>query len=124
MIVTSNKHFERWGEVLGEAVAATAMIDRLVHHADVVFHERRQLPLEGFCSPALPDAFEVVPMRQLTWRTSQRISEPSGLSTLGSEAVAEAEALDARLLVLSKDDSPGVRGACRTLRMRYTTLVR
>jgi hypothetical protein len=73
---------------------------------------------------ALPDEFKVVPMRQLAWRMGQLISEHSGLSTLGSEAVAAAEALNARLLVSSKDDSPGVRGAFRMLRMRYTTLVR
>ena len=73
---------------------------------------------------ALPDEFEVVPMRQLAARMGQLISEHSGLSTLGSEAVAAAEALNARLLVSSKDDSPGIRGACQMLRMRYTTLVR
>jgi hypothetical protein len=26
----------RWGEVFGDAVVAAAMIDRLVHHAEVV----------------------------------------------------------------------------------------
>ncbi len=36
MIVTSNKPFGRWGEVFGDAVVAAAMIDRLVHHAEVV----------------------------------------------------------------------------------------
>ncbi|MGH3523899.1 MAG: IS21-like element helper ATPase IstB [Mycobacterium sp.] len=36
LIVTSNKAFGRWGEVFGDAVVAAAMIDRLVHHADVV----------------------------------------------------------------------------------------
>ena len=36
MIVTSNKPFGRWGEVFGDPVVAAAMIDRLVHHADVV----------------------------------------------------------------------------------------
>ena len=36
VIVTSNKPFGRWGEVLGDAVVAVAMIDRLVHHAEVV----------------------------------------------------------------------------------------
>ena len=35
LIVTSNKLFGRWGEVFGDDIAA-AMIDRLVHHADVV----------------------------------------------------------------------------------------
>jgi DNA replication protein DnaC len=36
LIVTSNKPFGRWGEVFGDEVAAEAMIDRLVHHAEVV----------------------------------------------------------------------------------------
>ena len=36
MIVTSNKPFGRWGEVFGDPVVAAAMIDRLVHHAEVV----------------------------------------------------------------------------------------
>jgi len=35
VIVTSNRPFRRWGEVFGDPVAA-AMIDRLVHHAEVV----------------------------------------------------------------------------------------
>jgi DNA replication protein DnaC len=37
LIVTSNKAFARWGEVFGgDDVVAAAMIDRLVHHAEVV----------------------------------------------------------------------------------------
>jgi DNA replication protein DnaC len=36
VIVTSNKPFGRWGEVFGDATVATAMIDRLVHHAEVL----------------------------------------------------------------------------------------
>jgi len=36
LMVTSNKPFGRWGEVFGDDVVAAAMIDRLVHHADVV----------------------------------------------------------------------------------------
>ena len=36
LIVTSNKPFGRWGEVFGDQVVAAAMIDRLVHHAEVI----------------------------------------------------------------------------------------
>ena len=36
LIVTTNKPFGRWGEVFGDDVVAAAMIDRLVHHAEVV----------------------------------------------------------------------------------------
>ena len=36
LIVTTNKPFGRWGEVFGDDVVAAAMIDRLVHHAEVI----------------------------------------------------------------------------------------
>jgi DNA replication protein DnaC len=36
LIVTSNKAFSRWGEVFGDDTVAAAMIDRLVHHAEVI----------------------------------------------------------------------------------------
>src|SRR6266699_3104140 len=36
LLVTSNKAFGRWGEVFGDEVVAAAMIDRLVHHAEVI----------------------------------------------------------------------------------------
>lgn len=36
VIVTSNKPFGRWGEVFGDQTVAAAMIDRLVHHAEVI----------------------------------------------------------------------------------------
>jgi DNA replication protein DnaC len=36
LIVTSNKPFSRWGEVFGDVTVAAAMIDRLVHHANVL----------------------------------------------------------------------------------------
>jgi DNA replication protein DnaC len=36
VIVTSNRGFEAWGEVLGDAMVAAALIDRLVHHAHMV----------------------------------------------------------------------------------------
>ena len=46
LIVTSNKPFGRWGEVFGDDVVAAAMIDRLVHHAEVDLPQRRQLPAQ------------------------------------------------------------------------------
>ncbi|MGN6173687.1 MAG: IS21-like element helper ATPase IstB [Streptosporangiaceae bacterium] len=34
--VSSNLHPDRWGETFGDEVVAAAMIDRLVHHAEVI----------------------------------------------------------------------------------------
>jgi DNA replication protein DnaC len=36
VIVTSNKPFSGWGEIFGDEVVAAAMIDRLVHHAEIL----------------------------------------------------------------------------------------
>jgi DNA replication protein DnaC len=36
MIVTSNKPFSGWGEIFGDEVVAAAMIDKLVHHAEIL----------------------------------------------------------------------------------------
>ena len=36
LILTSNKGFADWGEVLGDSVMATAILDRLLHHASTV----------------------------------------------------------------------------------------
>jgi DNA replication protein DnaC len=36
IIVTSNRGFEAWGDILGDAMVAAALIDRLVHHATMV----------------------------------------------------------------------------------------
>jgi len=43
LIVTSNKPFSAWGEVFGNDVVAAAMVDRLVHHAEVLSLKGRQL---------------------------------------------------------------------------------
>ena len=36
MIVTSNKSFAEGGHLLGDDVLATAILDRLLHHCDVL----------------------------------------------------------------------------------------
>ena len=35
-VLTSNKSFDEWGEIFGDEVMATALIDRLVHHCHIV----------------------------------------------------------------------------------------
>lgn len=35
-VLTSNKGFEEWGEILGDDVMAAALIDRLLHHCHIV----------------------------------------------------------------------------------------
>lgn len=72
----------------------------------------------------LPDDITVVPLRDLAWHMGVLVSEHAGLSTLGAEAVAAAEALGARVLASSRDDSPGIRRCCEERAIRYSTLAR
>jgi IstB-like ATP binding protein len=53
LIVTSSKPFCRWGEVFGDVVAA-AVIDRLVHHAEVVALKGDSYRLKTETSDASP----------------------------------------------------------------------
>jgi hypothetical protein len=72
----------------------------------------------------LPESFSVIPMTDLAWRMGQLAHDHVGLSTLGSEAVAAAERLGARVLVSSRDDGPGIRNACGALKIRHHALER
>ena len=36
IILTSNKYFSDWGELMNDSVIATAMLDRLLHHSHVI----------------------------------------------------------------------------------------
>lgn len=36
IILTSNKHFSEWGDMMSDTVIATATLDRLLHHAHIV----------------------------------------------------------------------------------------
>ena len=54
IILTSNTSFAQWGSLLGDEVLATALLDRLLHHAEVIAingrsyrMKERQTPLAG-----------------------------------------------------------------------------
>ncbi|WP_319800810.1 ATP-binding protein [Brevibacillus sp. WF146] len=36
IILTSNKSYGSWGEIFGESVLATAILDRLLHHSTTI----------------------------------------------------------------------------------------
>jgi DNA replication protein DnaC len=62
--VTSNRGFEQWGEILGDAMVAAAMVDRLVHHATMITSKGKSFRLRergtgvapAAQAPALPDS--------------------------------------------------------------------
>ena len=62
MILTSNRGFAEWGEVFGDPVVATALLDRLLHHAVVI-----QIEGSSYRCASTPPSF---------LRTSALISPP------------------------------------------------
>jgi len=48
LIVTSNRAFSAWGEIFGgDTVVAAALIDRLVHHAEIISLKGSSYRLRG-----------------------------------------------------------------------------
>lgn len=82
--------------------------------------QRREL---GRRLMVLPEAIEVVPLRLLAYRMAE-ISYAHRVSTLGAEAVAAADHLDAPLCVWEGDDGPAIRSAMAALGARYLTVGR
>ena len=71
----------------------------------------------------LPDDIVIVPMREIAHRMAQLVATHP-LSTLGSEAIAAAEVLGARLVVWAGDDGPAIRAAASARRVGYVTVAR
>ena len=63
IILTSNKGFAEWGELLGDIVIATAILDRLLHHSHV-------LNIRG-------ESYRLRDKRQAGLMTSQQLLNPS-----------------------------------------------
>jgi DNA replication protein DnaC len=54
MILTSNKSFKEWGEIFGDSVAASAMLDRLLHHCHIVNIKGNSYRLRQYPGITLP----------------------------------------------------------------------
>ena len=62
MMITSNRSVAEWGEVFGDAVVATAILDRLLHHSHVLtitgesYPAAREAPRRGAEGPGAAGA--------------------------------------------------------------------
>lgn len=88
MIMTSNRGLGEWGEIFGDPVVATALLDRLLHHAIVVPIEGNSYRLREHAAllpehlrnrPALNELGEPVPVK----RRPGRPRKEDGLSMVG-----------------------------------------
>lgn len=47
IIITSNRLFQEWGESFGDSVITTAIVDRLVHHAETILIDGNSYRMKG-----------------------------------------------------------------------------
>jgi DNA replication protein DnaC len=63
MILTSNRGFAEWGEIFGDVVVASALLDRLLHHAIVVQIDGQSYRLRQHAE-LVPDHLKARPLPQ------------------------------------------------------------
>lgn len=70
---------------------------------------------------SLPDEIRVVSLRTIAFDVAT-LAHDHGLSTLGAEAIAACQVLDAPLYVHALDDGPRIRAAAEEHRITYRTV--
>ena len=80
MILTSNRGFAEWGEVFGGPVVATALLDRLLHHAIVIQIEGASYRLRQHAD-LIPDNLRVRPPIPLAASPRRRGRPPKDRSS-------------------------------------------
>src|SRR3954451_17417160 len=75
MILTSNRGFAEWGKVFGDPVVATALLDRLLHHAVVVQIEGASYRLREHAD-LIPDSLRLPQHANATVSAPRRRGRP------------------------------------------------
>lgn len=75
MILTSNRSFSEWGEIFGDIVVASALLDRLLHHAVVIQIEGNSYRLREHAD-LIPEHLRSAPLRVPT--VQAEIKRPRG----------------------------------------------
>jgi DNA replication protein DnaC len=76
MILTSNRGFAEWGDVFGDPVVATALLDRLLHHAVVVQIEGASYRLRQHAD-LLPESIRLRTLTTASQAPPRRRGRPS-----------------------------------------------
>jgi DNA replication protein DnaC len=84
MILTSNRGFSEWGQVFGDSVVATALLDRLLHHAVVVQIEGASYRLRQHADLLTPSQ---QPSHVNAAQTSRRRGRPPKAMVASAQAV-------------------------------------
>jgi DNA replication protein DnaC len=80
MILTSNRGFAEWGDIFGSPVVATALLDRLLHHAIVIQIEGASYRLRQHAD-LIPEKLRVRPPASPTSSPRRRGRPPKDRSS-------------------------------------------
>src|SRR5262249_27454513 len=89
-IMTSNRPLEDWGKLIGDVPSATAILDRFLHHAEIITITGRSYSLRGQAEGN--SGTEAKPAKAPTGsRSSSHGAKPAKAPTGSEEAPAEAK---------------------------------
>ena len=89
-MMTSNRPLEDWGKLLGDVPSATAILDRFLHHAEVIAITGKSYRLRNQATPTGPRAEESKPANLPTGSAGRKRQKPAAENPV-DETVAACE---------------------------------
>ena len=77
-VMTSNRPLEEWGKLIGDVPAATAILDRFLHHAEIITITGRSYRLKDRAAPPPPTT--------ATTNSKKRTAKTAGIRENGKKA--------------------------------------
>jgi hypothetical protein len=84
-VMTSNRPLEDWGKLIGDVPSATAILDRFLHHAEVVQITGKSYRLRGQAPRGKEEAEESKPAKAPTGSERGRGGSKPAMAPTGSE---------------------------------------
>ncbi len=84
-LMTSNRPLEDWGKLIGDVPSATAILDRFLHHAEIVTITGKSYRLRNKTEPAA-ERHAPIPATMHAGKTRRKTSEESSAATTADES--------------------------------------
>jgi DNA replication protein DnaC len=85
-VMTSNRPLEDWGKLIGDVPSATAILDRFLHHAEIISITGKSYRLRGQKGDSEPEAAAPKPAKAPTGSNSKKKPSPDDSSAANPAA--------------------------------------
>jgi hypothetical protein len=75
-LMTSNRPLEDWGKLIGDVPSATAILDRFLHHAEIIPISGKSYRLRNQTTPAVDSTDDPKPANLPTGSAARKKSKP------------------------------------------------